>query len=77
MRRASWDLRDKQRENCLKMIDNSVLQVLMAQTSTQLQIKMANQLNPVQAATFMPLNALEEAHKAMKWLPHDLPNRQL
>ncbi|UYV74417.1 hypothetical protein LAZ67_11003497 [Cordylochernes scorpioides] len=56
--------------------EDAELQALLDEDSTQMQEKLANQLQVSQGAVSLRLNSLGMTQKLSKWVPHELSERQ-
>ncbi|UYV82415.1 CNOT6L [Cordylochernes scorpioides] len=63
-------------ENRPQKFEDAELQALLDEDSTQMQEKVAKQLQVSQGAVSLRLNSLEMTQKLSRWVPHELSERQ-
>ncbi|UYV79437.1 hypothetical protein LAZ67_17002609 [Cordylochernes scorpioides] len=63
-------------ENRPQKFEDAELQALLDEDSTQMQEKLAKQLQVSQGAVSLRLNSLEMTQKLSRWVPHELSERQ-
>lgn len=74
---GDFDVKDAERSGRPKSFEDAELQALLDEDDTQTQQQLAEQLNVNQEAISKRLHAMGKIHKAGKWVPHQLNDRQM